>query len=127
MPRKPQTDPTILEMAIAGYQSQLEKLSAKMAEIRAQLSQHVPGLRKVTAAATSHAGRKRKPLSASARARISAAQKARWAAYKKGKAAPAKASAQKPKRKLSAAGRRAIIAATKKRWAAVRAAKAAAV
>jgi hypothetical protein len=58
-------------------------------------------------------------MSASARRRIAAAQRKRWAAVKNAKAAP-----PKPKHKLSAAGRRAIIEATKKRWAAVRAAKA---
>jgi hypothetical protein len=128
MPRSAQskTDNTILEMAIVGYQSQLEKLSAKIAEIKSQLGQRGPGRPKAAATVTDHAGVRRKGLSASARARIAAAQKARWAAYRKGRTAPAKAIAEKPKRKLSAAGRRAIIAATKKRWAAVRAAKAAA-
>ena len=58
-------------------------------------------------------------MSASARRRIAAAQRKRWAALKNAQAAP-----PKPKRKLSAAGRRAIIEATKKRWAAIRAAKA---
>ena len=58
-------------------------------------------------------------MSASARRRIAEAQRKRWAAVRKAKAAPTK-----PKHKLSAAGRKAIIDATKKRWAAIRAAKA---
>jgi hypothetical protein len=58
--------------------------------------------------------RKRK-MSATARARISAAQTARWAERKKA-ATPGKAPAKK-KRKLSAAGRARIIAGTKARWA----------
>jgi hypothetical protein len=60
-------------------------------------------------------------MSASARRRIAAAQKKRWAVLKQAKTEQAK---PKQKRRLSAAGRKAIIEATKKRWAAVRAAKA---
>ena len=54
-------------------------------------------------------------MSAAGRARIAAAAKARWAAYrgKKGTPAPAK----KATRKMSAAGRAAIAAAAKARWA----------
>jgi hypothetical protein len=129
MPRGKQTntDNHILEMAIVGYQSELEKLSAKIAEIKARLGQRGPGRPKATtAAAAEPTNPKRKGLSASARARIAAAQKARWAAYRKDKGGNSKAPSAKPKRKLSAAGRKAIIAATKKRWAAVRAAKTAA-
>jgi hypothetical protein len=53
-------------------------------------------------------------VSAAGKARMAAAQKARWARVK-GQA--------KPKRKLSAAGRAAIAAAQKARWAKIRAAK----
>jgi hypothetical protein len=71
---------------------------------------------------------KRRTMSKSARARIAAAQRARWAAQKKQQAQPAKpAGPAKPKkRKLSAAGFEAIREATKKRWAAYRKAKKAA-
>lgn len=103
---QPKIDKAVLEMAVVGYQHELDKLSARMAEIRTQLAQ--PG---------DHSGPKRR-LSASARARIAAAQKARWAAYKKAKGEPAKARPVSAKRKLSAAGRRAIQEATRKRWAA---------
>jgi hypothetical protein len=51
-------------------------------------------------------------MSATAKANIRAAQKARWAKIK-GTAKPAK----KPKRKMSAAGRAAVSAAAKARWA----------
>jgi hypothetical protein len=54
-------------------------------------------------------------MSASARRRISLAQKARWA--------KAKGQAPKAKRKMSAAGRKRIAAASRARWAAFRAAK----
>ena len=54
-------------------------------------------------------------MSAAARARIGAAQKARWAKVK--------GQAPRPKRKMSAAGRARIVAAQKARWAKMRAAK----
>ena len=60
--------------------------------------------------------RKRKKISAAGIARIRAAQKARWAAIKKGNAAP------KRKRKVSAAGRAKLAALARARWAKVKAA-----
>jgi len=61
------------------------------------------------------APRKRRKMSAAARAKIAAAQKARWAKSKgqKSAAKPAK----KARRKMSAAGRARIAAAAKARWA----------
>jgi hypothetical protein len=125
MPRvaQPKTDNTILEMAIVGYQSQLEQLSAKIADIKTQLGHRGPGRPKAAAAETNHAGtQKRRTISKAGRARIAAAQRARWAAQKKQEAAPAKPK----KRKMSAAGLKAIREATKKRWAAYRKAHSAA-
>jgi hypothetical protein len=61
-------------------------------------------------------------MSKSARARIAAAQQARWAAQKKQQAQPAQPAKPK-KRKLSAAGLKAIREATKRRWAAYRKAR----
>ena len=55
----------------------------------------------------------RRTLSASARRRISLAQKARWA--------KAKGYAPKPKRTMSASARRKIAAAQRARWAKIRA------
>ena len=70
----------------------------------------------------------KRTMSASARAKIRAAQKARWAAIRAGKPAAAKAAAAKPakkgRRKMSAEGRARIAAAARARWAKVRAAKA---
>jgi hypothetical protein len=60
--------------------------------------------------------RKRKKISAAGIARIRAAQKARWAAIKKGDAAPTR------KRKVSAAGRAKLAALARARWAKVKAA-----
>ena len=62
-------------------------------------------------------------MNASARARIAAAQRKRWAEYKKTHGTPAKK--VKAKRVLSAAARKHIADATRKRWIAYRAAKAA--
>ena len=134
MPRQaqPKVDATILEMAIVGYQSEVEKISAKIADIKAQLGQRGPGRPKATLAAasatgTDHTGlQKRRTISKAGRARIAAAQRARWAALKKQRAQPA-TPAKPKKRKMSAAGLRAIREATKKRWAAYRKAKKAAV
>jgi len=128
MPRqaKPK-DNTLLEMAIVGYQSELGRISAKIADIKERLGQPGPGRPKATfARAASATGTgpaapaKRRTISKAGRARIAAAQRARWAAQKKQQAQPAKpAEPAKPKkRKLSAAGLKAIREATKKRWAA---------
>jgi hypothetical protein len=67
-------------------------------------------------------GEKRKwTMSASARAKIAAAQKARWAKQKSGTPA-AKASKAKGKRKMSPAARAKIAAVARARWAKAKAA-----
>ena len=60
----------------------------------------------------------RRKMSAAGRARIVAAQKARWAKVRgeSKPAAPATTKAAKPKRRISPEGLKRIIAATKKRW-----------
>jgi len=63
----------------------------------------------------------KRKMSASARGRIAAAQKARWAKLKGVKSAVAPA--QKPRRRMSAASRSKIAATAKARWAKVKAAK----
>jgi len=86
MPRHPQpkVDSTILEMAIVGYQSEIVKISAKIADIKSQLGQSGPGRPEAAVTATDHAApAKRRTMSAAGRARIAAAQRARWAALKK--------------------------------------------
>jgi len=60
---------------------------------------------------------RRRKMSAAARARIGAAQKARWARQKGAALVP-----KKPRRKMSAASRAKIAAAARARWAAVKAA-----
>ena len=68
---------------------------------------------------------KRRGMSAAGRARIAAAQKARWAKAKKQTAKKVTAPVAKPakKRKMSAAGLAKIRAAVKARWAKVKAEK----
>jgi len=62
-------------------------------------------------------------LSAAARRRIAAAQKARWARLRGNAEAPTKVVPIKKKRTLSAAARRRIAAAQKARWARLKAGK----
>ena len=86
MPRQAQkkVDHTILEMAIIGYQSERDRISAKIADIQAQLGQRGPGRPKATATGTDRpVPRKRRTISEAGRARIAAAQRARWAAQKR--------------------------------------------
>lgn len=68
----------------------------------------------------------RRTMSPAARARIAAAQKARWANQRGGQSNTPKVSTNgtsaKPQRKMSAAGRKAIAEAARKRWAAAKAA-----
>jgi hypothetical protein len=74
---------------------------------------------KVGAAAAKSTGSKSKGISAAGRARIRAAQKKRWAAFRtKGKKVAAPKA--KGRGKISSAGRARIRAAQKKRWAAFR-------
>ena len=84
------------------------------------------------ASATSVGGRKmrgRRTMSPQARARIAAAQRARWAKQKGGSASKASSdktasngATAKPKRRMSPAARKAIAEAARKRWAAAKAA-----
>jgi hypothetical protein len=62
-------------------------------------------------------------LSASARAKIAAAQRKRWAKVRKDAGAQAKVVPIRGKRTMSAAARKKISAAQKARWAKVKAAK----
>jgi len=103
----------LLSMALAGYERAKAKIDEAITQIRAHLGQHGPGRPKASADGAGQAAPRSRVLSASARRRIAAAQRKRWAAIKK-----EKANARRPKRKLSDAGRKAIIEATKKRWAA---------
>jgi hypothetical protein len=117
MPHILTIDSSILEAALVGYQHERDAIEAKIAEIRRQLGGQTP-----RASAPEGESPAKRVRGAAARKRMAAAQRKRWAEFKKAKEAPAPVK----KRRLSAAGRKRIIAATKKRWAEVRAKKAAA-
>jgi len=104
----------LLAMALVGYESQKAKIEATITDIRQQLGHRGPGRPKAEPDGARQIAPKKRTMSLSARRRIAAAQRARWAKLKKAQAKPVRA-----KRKLTAAGRRAIAAALKKRWAAV--------
>ena len=111
----------------------IKGLASMVSELRSERTNLVNQLRHVDAALTvlgklnggSNHTKAGRTLSASARRRISLAQKKRWTKARNGsQAAGATASAPvKPPRKISAAGRKRIAAATKARWAKFRAAK----
>jgi len=96
-------------------------LASIVSELKVVRTSLVDELRHVDAALSilgkSNDGSSRRTLSASARRRISLAQKARWAR--------AKGHTPKPKVTISAAGRKRIAAAQRARWAKVRAKRAA--
>lgn len=79
------SEASILEMALIGYQVERQKIEARIDEIQSQLK----GKRFVHASpnGTKPAGGPKRDLSAAARKRIALAQKKRWAAYRKAKAA----------------------------------------
>ena len=75
----------ILEAALQGLESQKQRLEEQIAQVRSMLGGRIgkPGKASVwTGGATNGAPRKR-ILSPEARQRIAAAQKKRWAAYRK--------------------------------------------
>ena len=95
-------DRSILDMALMGYQAELDRITAKINEIRRALgSANDKGGNVPTRFARRPRAKHR--LSAVARKRIAGAQKERWAQFHaKQKAAPAARSKAAPKRKLSA-------------------------
>ena len=110
MPQKLTSE--IIHAAIEGFESQKRRIDAQIDELRELLK----GDRTASTVTTESAPPRRK-MSAAARKRIAAAQKARWAKVRTESGARQKST---PKRKLSPAGRKAISEAAKKRWAAKR-------
>jgi hypothetical protein len=112
-------------LAEGGFMANLKGLAPIVSELRVERTNLVNQLERVDAALAalgkSNGGgsytKSRRTLSASARKRMSLAQKARW-----GKRAPKdKAGKMKPKRTISAAGKKRIAAAQRARWAKIRA------
>ena len=77
-------DKATLEAALVGYQQHLQQIEAKMADLRRMLRQ-VPAAAPAAKRASKAVPRKQKKhrMSAEGRARIAAAQRARWAKVKK--------------------------------------------
>jgi len=114
------TTPSIdqLKRAIS-ISEQIQKLESELASILGA-SPKVSAPAKVAAAVAKPGRRRRRGLSAEGRARIAAAQKARWAKLKGSVAAvPAAkpAGQRRKKRHLSPEARARIVAAVKRRWA----------
>jgi hypothetical protein len=112
---------TLLKRALAIAEN-IDRLQAQLASVLGN---------RATAAATISSpadvvkpGRKRRKMSAAAREKIAAAQRARWARTKGGSsgvakaATPAKAGTGKKRGGITAAGRARLAAAMKARWAA---------
>jgi hypothetical protein len=78
-------DRATLEAALVGYQQHLQQIEAKMAELRRQLG-GAPAAAPVAKQArqAAPAAKQKHRMSAEGRARIAAAQRARWAKAKKG-------------------------------------------
>lgn len=83
------TNAELLKMALYGYQVELQKAEAAVAEIEAELK----GL-KPQANATQT--KKRRTLSAASKKRMAIAQKKRWKAYRMGKKVAGKTSSASP-------------------------------
>jgi hypothetical protein len=81
------TDKSLLEAALIGYEHQLASITSKITEIKKRLGVRTPI--SVGAPSTNGARPKKHRISAEGRARIAAAQRKRWAASKKAKAAAA--------------------------------------
>jgi hypothetical protein len=78
-------DNDIIGAAILGYETQLRSIEQKLAELRAQL-RGKPVVKITRTAARKSGGSKKHAMSAAGRKRIAAAQRKRWAAFKKQKA-----------------------------------------
>ena len=109
-------DKDLLAMALIGYEAEKSKVEAAIRDIQTQLGHR--GRPKATSDGAAVPAKR--VLSASARRKIAAAQKKRWAALKQAE----EPEPAKKKRRMSAAGRARIVAATKKRWAEFRKKKA---
>lgn len=75
-------DPAMLQAALIGYEVQRKSIESKIAEIRKQLGARATAK---SIATTPKNLRRKGAMSAAARKRIAAAQKKRWAAYRKAK------------------------------------------
>jgi hypothetical protein len=133
MPRHPNLDRSILEVALSALETRKAELDALIDSARRQLGTRSAGkaesfagsvLSVVPATPVRRKGRRR-VMSAEARARIAEAQRQRWAASRKqtggaGRAAAKAKPAAKKRRTMSPEARKRIAEAQRKRWAAVK-------
>jgi hypothetical protein len=116
------------------FMANIKGLASIVSELRAERTNLATQLRHVDAALTvlgklnggSNYTKPERTLSASARRRISLAQKKRWAKVRNGSKPAVGATASAPvkrTRKISAAGKKRIAAAQRVRWAKLKAAK----
>jgi hypothetical protein len=103
----------------------IEQLKAERAQLDKAISvlSGVVGISSGTPSSNGLQGKR--TLSASARKRIAAAQRARWAKVRAGSVSEQKTVSMPKKRTMSAAGRKRIAAAQRARWAKIKAKKAA--
>jgi hypothetical protein len=87
MPRgsKALNNPTLLEAALEGLEIQKQRIEQQITEVRTALGRRSP--RAAAQSAEVRPLTRRKPLSAAARQRIAAAQKKRWAKFRRAEAA----------------------------------------
>jgi len=76
------TDTSLLQAALIGYEAQVQKINGAIEDVQRQLGRRSLKARSSAGPASTNARRKRH-LSAEARARIAEAQKKRWAAYRR--------------------------------------------
>ncbi len=84
MPRgRPSSDPTMLAMALVGYEIEKHKIEDKIREIRGRLGGRTATATSGAPAAAKGGPRRKRTLSVAARKRIAAAQRKRWAEHRK--------------------------------------------
>ena len=76
-------DKATLEAALVGYQQHLQQIESKMADLRRMLGQAPASAPAAKRARKAAAGKQKHRMSPEGRARIAAAQRARWAKAKK--------------------------------------------
>jgi hypothetical protein len=76
-------DKATLEAALVGYQQHLQQIESKMADLRRLLGQASAAAPVAKRARIAAAGKQKHRMSPEGRARIAAAQRARWAKAKK--------------------------------------------
>ena len=92
-PTNQMQDPALLAAALEGLELQRQRVDAQIATVRSMMVGRMAPAAAATASATkapkapkaAKANRKKRVLSEEARNRIAAAQKKRWAAFRKGK------------------------------------------